>query len=106
MLSLRRSAAEKFENRLLRPTNPNRPLISRAYKRTHLAFLNRSLELTRAYLTKVAVSEAFGGWETLYQDPADLRFWELTYPHGEMHGGGPPTLKSLTVQEAKSKYRV
>jgi Immunity protein 27 len=70
------------------------------------AAAKRILELARTYLTKVAVSEAFGGWETLYQDPADLRFWELTYPHGEMHGGGPPKLKSLTVQEAKSKYRV
>jgi hypothetical protein len=64
----------------------------------------RIAELTRSYLNKVASSAS--GWETLYQDPTDLRFWELTYPLGEMHGGGPPTLKSLSVQEAKNKYRV
>jgi len=29
----------------LSPTNPNRPLISRAYKRTHPALLNRSLQI-------------------------------------------------------------
>jgi hypothetical protein len=29
------------------------------------------------------------GWEVLYRDPNDGRFWELTYPHGEMHSGGP-----------------
>ena len=68
------------------------------------AAAKRIAELTRTYLTKVAVNES--GWETLYQDPTDLRFWELTYPHGEMHGGGPPMLKSLSVQEARSKYGV
>ena len=60
-------------------------------------------ELTRTYLNRIAVSK--NGWETLYQDPADLRFWELTYPDSEWHGGGPPTLKSLSMQEANSKYR-
>lgn len=37
-------------------------------------------------LKKVAVSEENGGWETLYQDPQDGRYWEHTYSHGEMHG--------------------
>lgn len=27
------------------------------------------------------------GWEVLYVDPTDGRFWELTYPQGEMQGG-------------------
>ena len=52
------------------------------------------------YLRKVAG----GGWETLYQDPSDGRYWELTYPEGEMHGGGPPRLRSLPPEEAEGKY--
>ena len=40
----------------------------------------------------------------LYRDPGDGRYWELAYPNGEMHGGGPPSLIMLTEQEAKTKY--
>ena len=58
--------------------------------------------LTDNHLTKVTVNE--GGWETLYQDPTDLRFWELTHPHSEMHGGGPPMLRCLSAEEAHAKY--
>jgi Immunity protein 27 len=56
--------------------------------------------LTTRYLEKVAG----GGWETLYRDPDDGRYWELTYPHGEMHGGGPPRLTYLSHEQAKAKY--
>ena len=63
---------------------------------------SRIKELTQTYLTKIAVSRS--GWETLYRDPWDLRLWELTYPQGEMHGGGPPMLRTLSIQEAQSKY--
>jgi hypothetical protein len=31
----------------------------------------------------------------LYQDPDDLRYWEFSYPHAEMHGGGPPMLECM-----------
>ena len=62
----------------------------------------RIKELTDAHLTKVAVTHS--GWGTLYRDPSDLRFWELTYPHSEMHGGGPPMLRYLSPEEAHTKY--
>jgi hypothetical protein len=55
-------------------------------------------------LLKVADSPQSGAWETLYRDPDDGRYWERTYPQGEMHGGGPPQLKCLTFQEARNKY--
>jgi hypothetical protein len=63
----------------------------------------RIKELTKTYLTKLAVVES--GWATLYRDPIDLRLWELTYPQGEMHGGGPPMLQCLSTEEAQAKYR-
>lgn len=57
-------------------------------------------------LQKVADSPQWGAWETLYRDPDDGRYWERTYPRGEMQGGGPPQLKCLTAEEAVQKYRV
>ncbi|MET2830342.1 Imm27 family immunity protein [Mesorhizobium shangrilense] len=53
------------------------------------------------HLQKVTDSPQSGAWETLYLDPHDGRYWERTYPHGELHGGGPPQLKRLTPDEAK-----
>jgi len=61
--------------------------------------------LTTHYLRKLATSEQSGGWETLFQDPDDGRFWERTYTQGELHGGGPPTLVVLTGPQARTKYR-
>jgi hypothetical protein len=46
------------------------------------------------------------GWETLYRDPRDGRFWEHTYPHSEMQGGGPTQLKLVATEVAASKYHV
>ena len=45
------------------------------------------------------------GWEILYRDPRDGRLWELTYPRGEMHGGGPRRLRVISRDEAAVKYR-
>ena len=64
----------------------------------------RIKELIGRYLEKIAVSPEFGAWETLYRDPNDRRYWELTYPHGQMHGGGPKRLTTLSAQEASAKY--
>jgi len=50
-------------------------------------------------LNIVGFSEKSGGWEKLYQDPGDGRYWLLTYPFSEMHGGGPPTLKHIRLAE-------
>jgi hypothetical protein len=56
------------------------------------ATCERIERLTAYHLRKVGVGSISGGWETLFQDPDDERFWERTYPQGEMHGGGPPRL--------------
>lgn len=58
--------------------------------------------LTSSYL--VEVGRDASGWNTLYRDPNDGRYWELTYPQSELHGGGPPQLKCLSVDEARRKY--
>lgn len=62
----------------------------------------RIRQLVSEYLEKIAAD--YTGWETLYRDPQDGRYWELTYPTSEYHGGGPPRLTNLTPEQAKSKY--
>jgi hypothetical protein len=58
--------------------------------------------LTNSLLKEVAVSD--DGWATLYVDPKDGRYWELTYPDNESHGGGAPKLSVLLPERAKLKY--
>jgi hypothetical protein len=38
------------------------------------------------------VGTADGGWVQRYRDPRDDRVWELTFPRGSLHGGGPRRL--------------
>lgn len=58
--------------------------------------------LISTYLIKISKDKS--GWNTLYQDPEDKRYWELTYPNSEEHGGGAPLLKNISLQETKKKY--
>jgi hypothetical protein len=60
--------------------------------------------LTSQHLKKIDVSKRWGAWETLFQDPDDGRYWEHTYPQGEMQGGGPPALRQVSIEEAQAKY--
>ena len=60
--------------------------------------------LIGGYLKQIAHDET--GWKTLYVDSSDGRYWELTYPEADSHGGGPPMLKCLSAQEAKERYDV
>jgi hypothetical protein len=46
------------------------------------------------------------GWDVLYRDPGDGRFWELTYPQSELLGGGPPQLRCMTSEQALEKYGI
>jgi hypothetical protein len=39
------------------------------------------------------------GWRLLYKSRDALQFWELTYPFGEMHGGGPRLLTCLAISD-------
>lgn len=59
--------------------------------------------LVRTSLRRITADSS--GWDTLYEDVSDGRFWELTYPHAEMHGGGPPSLTCLSTDDARRKYR-
>jgi hypothetical protein len=54
----------------------------------------------------VHVDQRDDGWTKLYQDRTDGAYWELTYPHPEMHGGGPPVLSRLSVEQVRTLYRL
>jgi hypothetical protein len=47
---------------------------------------------------------AHGGWDQLFIDPRDGRYWELTFPHGSLHGGGPRRLTHLAPDVAEARY--
>ncbi len=60
----------------------------------------RIKELVAHHLVEIAQ----GGWDTLYLDPQDGRYWELIYPQSHLHGGGPPRLTVLSSSQARAKY--
>jgi hypothetical protein len=65
---------------------------------------SRIKELTSRHLVRLASDCT--GWETLYRDPWDGRYWELTYPQGHLHGGGPPMLSIIVQDLAREKYQL
>ena len=54
----------------------------------------------------IFIRNDYSGWETLYKDPIDGRYWELTYPHSELQGGGPQQLKWLDSEITIEKYNL
>lgn len=62
----------------------------------------RIRQLVNGPLVKLGTD--WSGWGTLYRDPSDGRLWELIYPQGHLHGGGPPQLRVLTPEEATKKH--
>lgn len=64
---------------------------------------HRIERLVRDQLTKIGTDAT--GWDTLYRDPQDGRYWELTYPESESEGGGPPRLSTIEKDAAQRKYR-
>jgi hypothetical protein len=58
--------------------------------------------LIHGYLRKIGTDDS--GWDILYEDPNDGRFWELLYLESESHGGGPPTLRCISKIDAIAKY--
>lgn len=63
---------------------------------------DRIEELVRLHLREVGRDAS--GWDALFVDPDDGRFWELIYPDSSLQGGGPPELRHLSVAQAKEKY--
>lgn len=56
------------------------------------------------FLIKVATD--ISGWNTLYQDSNDNRYWELIYSDSDSQGGGSPSLINLTKEDAILKFNI
>lgn len=65
---------------------------------------NRIFSLVENYLVEVKVDSS--GWNRLFKDPRDGRYWELSFPNSELQGGGGPTLQYLLKEEAIVKYNL
>ena len=50
------------------------------------------------------VARSADGWDWLFRDPGDARLWELTFPHGSLHGSGARRLAVITHADADRKY--
>lgn len=50
------------------------------------------------------ISHDKSGWNALYYDPIDNRLWECIYLHGEMHGGGAPSLRLVDKEYIDENY--
>ena len=61
-------------------------------------------EIDQHISTLHKVGHDSSGWNTLYRDPVTNDFWEVMYPHGEMHGGGPRMLRPILIADARAKY--
>jgi hypothetical protein len=108
--SEKRRMSQRIDLRMTK-LQPNEQMLTGAWLvqdgRAHAdAVCQRIAWLIAHHLQKVANSPQSGGWETLYRDPDDGRYWERTYPQGQMHGGGPPQLKCLSAREVSDKYSV
>lgn len=60
--------------------------------------------LLKGQLTYLAVDGS--GWQKLYVNPADGKYWELSFPQSELQGGGPPTLTRLDFVVAQQRYHL
>ena len=69
---------------------------------TEIVDSSRIASLTKSHFKKLATRES--GWTILYLDPSDGRYWELSHPQSELHGGGPPLLMQLDSTEARRLY--
>ncbi|WOH38228.1 Imm27 family immunity protein [Thalassotalea fonticola] len=50
--------------------------------------------LVENHLQKIGPDKS--GWDILFLDPIDNRYWVLFYPQSHLHGGGPKSLEVAT----------
>lgn len=62
--------------------------------------------LTNGVLNVIQDHPNAGGWQRLFRDGVDGRYWERYYPQGELHSGGPPAPRLLTAREAAAEYGI
>jgi hypothetical protein len=59
-------------------------------------------EIVRDHLTRIGDRE--NGWTTLYRNPSDGSYWELTFPESQLQGGGPSKLTRIAADHIRKLY--
>ncbi len=54
----------------------------------------------------IKVTTNDSGWEILYKEKSSNKYWELTYPNSEVHGGGEPLVSPVAIEDVKLKFNV
>lgn len=54
----------------------------------------------------VEIGRSDSGWDVLYLDKSDGRYWELTYPGDKQLSGGIPSLELRSLGEITDKYKI
>ncbi|MEE2691656.1 MAG: Imm27 family immunity protein [Pseudomonadota bacterium] len=89
----------------LRPTSEEKIITAVVTDRRRRTEISKRIHwLTREQFSFVKSTD--DGWSRLYWDAHDGRYWELTYPHSEMHGGGPAQIEEVTPEYASLRYGV
>jgi len=61
-------------------------------------------EIDRALAGLDKIGTDASGWCSLYRDRVSGDLWEISYPHSEMHGGGPRSLARISPSDARARY--
>ena len=73
--------------------------------KTHPGETTRRIDyLTENVLREIAHNS--DDWARLYLDESDDRYWELFYPEANWKDIGPPSLRHVSKEEAKKKYKI
>ena len=54
-----------------------------------------AIEYAQEHLNKIRVDG--DSWQIEYECPDTHIRWLMDYPHGELHGGGPPRLRKIST---------
>jgi len=53
----------------------------------------------------IEVAQDQTGWLKLFHDIETGSYWELDFPQGESHGGGPPRLRKVELADVQDRYK-
>ena len=65
---------------------------------------NEGQEFARMNLVQVVVDDV--NWKILHRNPKTGEYWKESFPHSEIHGGGPPVFEKISEEEAKREFKI
>lgn len=103
------SRTDAMADALFRDLGPHETLLVGQWLDVGSGIVGDAVEDRIKWLTAtrlLAQGVASDGWDWLFRDPRDGRFWELTFPFGSLHGSGPRQLAVVSADVAQAKYGI